>query len=95
VEFVVAEVERGVNGLEWLEINVDLPLFAFRRQNFTAVDDKAVRRDFVVQLETLLCRCDGREDGLSVNTRLNVRCGTLSPVLDGVRSGPSTGPVWE
>jgi len=76
VEFVVAEVERGVDGLERLEINVDLPLLAFGGDDFTTVDDKTVWRDLVVQLETLLCRSDGRQDGQTVDARLDVGGGT-------------------
>ncbi len=54
VELVVTEVERGVDGLERFEIDVDLPLPAFRCQDFTTVDDQAVGRDLIIQLESLL-----------------------------------------
>lgn len=72
MELVVAEIQRGVDGLEWLKVDVDLSLFSFRGQDFTTVHDQAVRRDLVVQLETLLGGCDGGQDGLSVDTRLDV-----------------------
>lgn len=81
VELVVAEVEGGVDGLEGLEIDVDLSLLALGSQDFTTVDDKTVRGDLVVQLETLLGGGDGRQDGLSVDTGLNVGRGTLKVLL--------------
>lgn len=59
VELVVAKVQRRVDGLEGLEVNVDLSFLAFGGQNFTAVDDEAVGGDLVVQLETLLGRGNG------------------------------------
>lgn len=72
MELVVTQVEGGVDGLEGLEIDVDLPFLAFRGQDFTAVDDQAVGGDLVVQLETLLGGGNGRKDGLSVDSGLDV-----------------------
>jgi hypothetical protein len=46
VEFVVTEVKRGIDRLEWLEVDVDLPFFSFRGNDFTTIDDEAIRRDF-------------------------------------------------
>ena len=83
MKLVVTQVQRCVNRLERLEVNVDLSFLAFRSQDFTTVDDKAIRRDLVVKLEPLLGRSDGGQDGLPVHTRLNVRCGTLGPRLAG------------
>jgi hypothetical protein len=48
VELVVAEVEGGVDRLERLEIDVDLAFLALARNNFTAIDDKAIWRNFRV-----------------------------------------------
>jgi len=48
VKFVVAQVERGVDGLERFKINVDLAFLALRSDNFTTVYDKAIWRDFGV-----------------------------------------------
>lgn len=59
VELVVAKVQRGVDRLEGLKIDVDLSFLAFRGQDFTTVDDQAIGGDLVVQLETLLGRGDG------------------------------------
>ena len=59
VEFVVAQVEGGIDGLEGLEVDVDFSFFAFRCDDFSAVDDQSIRGDFIVQLETLLGGCDG------------------------------------
>ena len=72
VELVVAEVERGVDGLEGLEVDVDLALLAFCGDDFTAVDDEAIGRDLRVQLETLLGGGNGREDGETVDAGLDV-----------------------
>ena len=44
VELVVTEVQGGVDGLEGLEVDIDLALLAFGSDNFTAVDDQAIRR---------------------------------------------------
>lgn len=77
VELVVTKVERGVNGLEGLEINVNLALLALRRDDFTTVDDQAIRRDLVVQLQTLLGGGNSRQNGESVDTRLDVGGSTL------------------
>jgi hypothetical protein len=54
VELVVTQVERSVDRLEGLEIDVNLALLSFCGDNFTTVDDQAIGRDLVVQLETLL-----------------------------------------
>ena len=48
MEFVVAEVERGVDGLEWLKVHVDLSLLALGGDNFTTVYDEAIWRHLVV-----------------------------------------------
>lgn len=48
MELVVTEVERGVDGLERLEVNVNLSLLSFRGDNFTTVDDQSIRRNLVV-----------------------------------------------
>lgn len=77
MEFVVAEVQRSVDGLERFKVNVDLAFFSFRGQDFTTVHDQAIRRNLVVQLETLLGRRNGGQDGLSVDTGLDVRGSTL------------------
>jgi hypothetical protein len=77
VELVVAQVEGGVDGLEGLEIDVDLSLLAFLGQDFTTIDDQTVRGHLVVQLEALLGRGNGGQDRLSVDSRFNVGGGTL------------------
>lgn len=77
VELVVAEVQGGVDGLEGLKVDVDLALLAFLGEDFTAVDDEAVRGDLVVQLESALGRGNGGQDRLSVDTRLDIGSGTL------------------
>lgn len=63
MEFVVAEIKRRINGLEWLKIDIELALFTFVGDDFTAVNNKTVGWHSVIQLQTLLGRCDSTEDG--------------------------------
>jgi len=72
MEFVIAEVEGGIDRFEGFEIDVDFSLLAFGCQNFTTVDDQAVRRNLVVQLKSLLGRSNGRQDGLTIDSGLDV-----------------------
>ena len=48
VKFVVAQVERCVDGLERLKVNVDLAFLALGGDDFTTVYDEAIWRDFGV-----------------------------------------------
>ena len=77
MELVVTEVQRGVDGLEGLEVDVDLALLALGGQDFTTVDDEAIGRDLGVQLQALLGRGNGGQDGQTVDTRLDVGGGAL------------------
>lgn len=77
MEFVVTEVERGVDRLEGLEINVDLSLLALGCEDFSAVDNQSIGGDLIVEFESLLGRGNGREDGLTIDTRFDIRGGTL------------------
>lgn len=77
VELVITKVEGSVDGLERFEVDVNLALLSFRGDNFTTVHDQSIGGDLVVQLQTLLSRGNGRQDGESVHSRLNVRGGTL------------------
>ena len=72
VEFVVTQIQRGIDGLERLEIYVDLSLLALGGDDFTTVDNQTIWRDFGVELETLLGRGDGGQDGESIDTRFDV-----------------------
>jgi hypothetical protein len=81
VELVVTEVEGGIDGLEGLEVDVDLALLAFGGEDFTTIDDKAVGRDLRVQLQALLGGRDGRQDGQTVDARLDVGGSTLAGLL--------------
>jgi len=89
MEFVVTQVQRRVDGLEWLEINVDLSLFSFRGNDFTTVDDQPVRGNLVVEFETLLGGCDSREDGKAIDSGFDVGCSTLEISADDMTSGAS------
>lgn len=62
MELVVAEVKRGVDGLERLKVKVDLLLLAFVCEDGATVDNKTVRWHFAVKFETLLSGGDGRQD---------------------------------
>ena len=68
VKFVITQIQGGVDWLEWLKVNVDLSFLSFRGYDFTAVDDKTVGRDLVVELEALLSGCDGGQDRQSVDS---------------------------
>jgi len=72
VEFVVAQIQRRVDGFERFEIDVDLFFFAVVGDDGAAVDDQAVGRDFVVELEPLLYGRDGGQDGESVDAGFDV-----------------------
>lgn len=50
MELVVAEIERGIDGLEWLKVDVDLPFLAFGCDDFSTVNHQAVGRNFGVEL---------------------------------------------
>jgi hypothetical protein len=45
VELVVAQVERRVDGLEGLEVDVDLALLALCGEDLATVDNEAIGRD--------------------------------------------------
>ena len=66
-----------INGLMRLEIEGDLLLLTFVGQDCTDEENEAIRRDTVVQLETLLCGRDGRKHRESVDTGLDVRSRTV------------------
>ena len=72
MEFIVAKVEGGIDRLERFEVDIDLSFLALRSQNFTTVDHQAIRRDFVIELQSLLRRGDGRQDGLTIDARFDV-----------------------
>ena len=55
MEFVITEVQTRVDWLERFKVNIDLPLFSFRRDDFSTVDDESIRRNLVVELQSLLC----------------------------------------
>lgn len=77
MEFVVTKIERSINWFERFKVNVNFTFLSFGRDDFTTVDDQAIRRDLVVKLETLLRRSDGRKNGKSVHTRFDVGSSTL------------------
>lgn len=77
VELVVTKVQGSVDGLEGLEIDVNLSLLSFGGDNFTTVHNQSIGGNLVVQLETLLGRGNGRQDGKTVDARLDVGSGTL------------------
>mmetsp|Transcript_13143 Transcript_13143/g.55199 ORF Transcript_13143/g.55199 Transcript_13143/m.55199 type:complete len:508 (+) Transcript_13143:683-2206(+) len=72
VELVVAHVQRRVDGLEGLEVDVQLLLLALIRQHGAAVNQQAVRRHAAVPLQARLRGADGVKHGLPVHARLDV-----------------------
>ena len=68
MELVVAEVERRVDRLEGLEVDVDLLFLALVGDDGAAVDDQAVGRNLGVELEPVLDRSDGAEDRQPVDS---------------------------
>ena len=72
MELVVTQIQRGVDRLEGLEINVDALLLALVGNDRAAVDDQPVLGTLVVQLETLLRRSDGTQHRQTVHARLDV-----------------------
>ena len=54
MEFVVAKVERGIDRLEWFKVDIDSSLFTLRGNDFSTIYNKSVRRNLVVEFETLL-----------------------------------------
>ncbi|RMZ94271.1 hypothetical protein BpHYR1_020023, partial [Brachionus plicatilis] len=72
VEFVVTKVKRGVDGLERLEVNVDFFFLAIFGHDFATVDDEAVRRHLVVELEASLDRCKCCDHRLAGYPRFDV-----------------------
>ena len=73
VKLVIAQVQRRVDRLERLKVNVHFPLLPLVRDHRAGVHDEPVRGHFRVELETLLGRGDGAQDRLSVHPGFNVR----------------------
>ena len=68
MEFVVAEVERRVDGFEGFKVDVDFFLFSLVGDDGSTVEDESVLWTLGVELETLLGGSDGSEDGKTVDT---------------------------
>ena len=60
VKLVVTQIQRRVDGLEGLKVNIQLLLLAIVGHNSARVYDQSIWRNFIVQLEPLLSRSDGR-----------------------------------
>ena len=58
MELIVTQVQRRVDWLERLKINVDALFFAVVSQDSATVQHQAVIRNAGIQLELLLSRCD-------------------------------------
>ena len=54
MKFVVAEIQRSVDRLEGLKVDVDFLLLALVRHDCAAVDDQAVWGHLGVELEAVL-----------------------------------------
>ena len=73
VELVVTQVERRVNRLEGLKIDVHFLLLVVIGEYGAAIDDETVRRHFGEEFEALLRGGYCGENGEAVDTRLDVR----------------------
>lgn len=56
MELVVAQIQRSIDGLEWLKIDVYSLLLAIIRQNGPTVNNQTVIRNSGIQLKLLLRR---------------------------------------
>jgi hypothetical protein len=81
MKLVVTQVEGSVDGFEGLKVDVDFALLTFACDNFTTVDDEAIRWDFGVELQTLLGGRDGRQDGETVDAGFDVGGSSLGHVM--------------
>lgn len=68
MELVITKIQRCVDRLEGLEIDVYFPFFSFRGNDFTTVDNQAIWRYLVIQFETLLSGRNCRKHGESIHT---------------------------
>ena len=73
MKLVVAKVERRVDWLEGLKVDVDLLLLSLFCDDGAAVDDQAVDGHFGVELEPVLDGGDGAQHGQPVHPGLDVR----------------------
>ena len=85
MKLIIAEIERCIDGFEWLEIDVELALFIFVSYNFSDILEqirlrdipteynKTIRRNSSVELQPLLRRRDSTQYRESIDTRLYVR----------------------
>lgn len=77
MEFVVAEVERCVDGFEGFKVDIDLFFLSLVRHDCSTINDKAIFGTLGVEFETLLGRRDGSQYGKTVDTRFDVGGGTV------------------
>ena len=80
-----------VDGLVGLEIERDLLFLAFIREDRTHKEHETIRRHTVIELETLLGRCNGSQDRETVDTRFDVGSGTLCTYVNVAYFDFSTG----
>jgi len=87
MELIVAEIERSIDGLERLKIDIDFALLSFAGDDFTTVYDQAIGRDFGVEFEFLLRGGDGGQDGETIHAGLDIGGGTLGTVRIAMGTG--------
>ena len=72
MKFVVAEIQRSVDRLEGLEVDVDFLLLALVRHDCAAVDDQAVWGHLGVELEAVLHGSDGAQHREPVHSTFDI-----------------------
>ena len=77
MKFVITEVQRSVDWLEGLKVDIYFTLFAFACDYFTTIDDEPVGRNLVVELQTLLSRSNSRKNRETIDTGFDVGCGAV------------------
>lgn len=65
MKFVVTQVQGGVDGFKWLEIDVHALFLAVIRENGPTIQHQSIIRDSIVELKLLLRRGDCTQDGKS------------------------------
>lgn len=72
MEFVVAKIEGGVDGLEGLKVDVHLLFLPLCGKDSPAINHEAIVGDPVVKLQPLLGGSDGTQHGQTIDSALDI-----------------------